>query len=329
MKGVMVWDYLMAGITVLVGVAEAAHLAGMIFGWSFGRCTLLFAVLLGIGCAAGAGIWFLSVRRHGAALYSREDVNGAAAPVRRHGDALPQEPKEEGRGRFIYVIFILLVISQLIFICMGDTDYREGDMTVETVGSFLQEDGIYRVNPLTGMPYTAGMPSRVKVLCLPSLYGFLCKLTGFSAAAVVRNIVPAVILLCSYAAYRALACSLFPREGGRRLRRACFMTIVSLLMWTGTYAFGMDGFGLLVCGWRGTSIRNGVLLPWLFSLCIRRKWLWTVLCIAAEACIVWTLYGCGTCLGVTAGMAAAHVLSKRLGRMRDASKRTPEEEGLI
>ena len=140
---------------------------------------------------------------------------------------------------------------------------------------------------------------------------------------------PAVILLCSYAAYRALACSLFPREGGRRLRRACFMTIVSLLMWTGTYAFGMDGFGLLVCGWRGTSIRNGVLLPWLFSLCIRRKWLWTVLCIAAEACIVWTLYGCGTCLGVTAGMAAAHVLSKRLGRMRDASKRTPEEEGLI
>ena len=114
----------------------------------------------------------------------------------------------------------------------------------------------------------------------------------------VWKVIPVVTLISSYTAFAMLAVSLFPKAGEKayREKRASFMTVVSLLMWVGAYQAGVDGFQLLCGGWMGVTIRNLVLLPWLLSLCIRKKWFWAVLCIPAEACIVWTLYGCGVCL---------------------------------
>ena len=37
-----------------------------------------------------------------------------------------------------------------------------------------------------------------------------------------------------------------------------------------------------------------------------------VLCILAEACIVWTLYGIGACLFVTMGMVLAEIVRKKV-----------------
>lgn len=186
-------------------------------------------------------------------------------------------------------------------------------MTVETVGSFLTTDAIYQVNPMTGQPYTQGIPSRLKILCLPTLYGSLCKWTGLSPGAVIWKGIPVAVLCSCYVAFGQLAHSLFPENGvsGQRVKRITFMTIVSLLLWAGTYQNGMDGFNLLCSGWRGVTIRNVVLFPWLMSLCLRRNYRLTVLCILAEACMVWTLYGCGVCMFVTAGMAVLQSFCRR------------------
>ena len=70
----------------------------------------------------------------------------------------------------------------------------------------------------------------------------------------------------------------------------------------------MDGFNVLFAGWRGVSIRNAVLIPYTVSLCIRKKYLHALLCVLAEACIVWTHYGLGACLVVILGMALIQFL---------------------
>lgn len=175
-------------------------------------------------------------------------------------------------------------------------------MTVETVGSFLETDGIYQVNPMTGQAYTEGMPARLKILCLPSLYGFFCRLSGLTPERVVTAVVPVWVFVSSYAAFSCVGKCLFPES---RKKRSCFLITTVILMWAGGSFYSMDGFDLLYCGYRGITIRNLVLIPWLISLCLRQKWLPAILCILAEACIVWTLYGMGACLLTAAGLFMA------------------------
>ncbi len=93
------------------------------------------------------------------------------------------------------------------------------------------------------------------------------------------------------------------------------MIVTALLIWVGTYLYGMDGFGILYSGWRGVTIRNLILMPWTVSLCLRRKWLPVLCCVMAEACIAWTLYGMGVCLFVAAGLCiVGYCLKIRLRR---------------
>ena len=168
--------------------------------------------------------------------------------------------------------------------------FQTQDMTLETVTSFLQTGKLYEINPMTGDFYEQGIPTRLKIFCLPTLYAAIGNAFKLNPETVVWHLVPAATLLLSYVSYGALGKTLFPDdEKNRRL----FLTIVALLFFAGSYAYGMEGFGLFHVGFQGTTIRNAVLLPWLFSLCLRKKWLLTILVVAAEACITWTLYGLG------------------------------------
>lgn len=292
-------DCFLTAVVTVIGLAEAAHLAGVYAGLSFFGCTLLFGGLLGAG--AVFGLVFLVIR--------------SRAGDFRKGTGAGTSGKAGKGERVLYVLFAGIVISQLIFAVLGNTVYRARDITLETAGSFLAADGIYRVNPLTGFPYRTGIPARLKILCLPTLYGCFSRMTGLEVEFVVRTLMPAVTILGCYGAYGALGRCLFPGNGKKR---ACFLLAVSVLIWTGTYLYGMDGFDLLYCGWRGVTIRNGVLLPWLLSLCLRKKWFSAFLCVLAEACIVWTLYGFGVCAVVLLGMAAAERAAGRIAGRKSA-----------
>jgi len=296
-------DALLQGGMLFIGAAEAAHLMTLVMGWSFHRCAGLFLGVAALLCVLGAGYLLLQIRNRMTIKCSLE----CSGP----GEGIPWG---------MAVVFAALLLSQLLFVCMGDCQYRQGDLTVETVESFLATDGIYQVNPLTGQPYTEGIPSRLKILCLPTLYGSLCKLLKISPLVLVHRIVPVVTLLGCYTAFAALGRCLF----SERKKRVCFLIAVAILLWTGTYLYGMDGFNLLYCGWRGVSIRNGVLLPWLISLCLRKKWFSVLLCILAEACMVWTFYGMGVCLLATVGMIVAGVCC---GFFRTSEKQVPSAVG--
>lgn len=271
---------------MILGLAELLHVGAVFLNWPISRCSKLFAAGLVVFLAAGIAFGVYCGRK--------------------------QEKKSfVGKNLIGYTLFAVLVVSQFIFICLGNESFRDGDMTVETVGSFLLYDGAYKVNPMTGNPYTAGIPLRLEILGLPTLYSMICDLTGLAPVLVVQKIVPVCVLLLAYVSFGSLSNVLFADEVRKK---RIFMTAVSLLVWVGTYMYGVDGFNLLCCGWRGVTIRNLVLIPWLFSLCIREKKFGILLCFAAEACMVWTLYGLGACVLVTVGMLVAGVLVKKYDR---------------
>ncbi len=330
-------DYLIQGEIVIIGAAEAAHLSSLLLKWSFSRCSMLFLGLAGAVCVLAAAALLLRNRKK--RRFGGENGRGQKKEGRRRRQSGPQR----GAERALFLLFAMILLSQLLYLCIGQNRYRQGDMTVETVGSFLAADGIYHVNPMTGFPFAEGIPLRLKILCLPTLYGSICRIFGLDSKVVVWEIVPMITLLSCYAAFASLGRCLFPDEGGEscggfaagqsaaggkasaagqstpgqailrrnRTGRLCFLIVVSLILWSGTYFEGMDGFQALYCGWRGTAIRNCVFLPWLLSLCLRRKWFSAVLCVLAEACMVWTLYGMGVCLLTAAGMAAAGILCRK------------------
>lgn len=272
-------DLLPLFIVVCIGLAEMAHLAGVLSGLPFHVCAWLFAVPVLLVLVLGACL----------GIYA----------------GLARGRKTDKKGKWYLVVFLLLVGAQIAFLCAYPGGYRQGDMTVEVVGSFLETDGIYRVNPMTGLAYETGIPTRLKILCLPTLYAALCRVLHMAPQVLVWRVIPILTLLGCYSAFLTVGKCIFPEDAGKR---RFFLLMTAALLWAGTYLYGMGGFQLLFSGWRGVSIRNLVLLPWLISLFLRKKKLPVLLCIAAEACITWTLYGLGVCLLVAAGLMITDLL---------------------
>ena len=292
-------DSLLLGMIAVLGTAEAAHIGAVAAKLSFSASVKIFSGLTAFLFFAAAIL--VSVRFFRA---------GSSRDLRQAGHRkLLVKPWEN--FTFLSVLFGLLVLSQAVFIVAGGGVYLGGDMTVETVESFLYTDGIYQVNPLTGAPYRGGIPLRLEILCLPTLYGALSRISGLPPYLVVWTLVPVMTLLLGYSAFYCLGRCLFPAD---QKRRRTFLIIVSLIFWAGGYHYVMDGFGVFYSGFRGTVIRNVVLMPYLLSLCLRRRRLAVFMCIAAEVCIVWTLYGAGVCLLTSAAMAVCSLAERKLNK---------------
>ena len=307
-------DALLAGWTAVIGIGEATHLAAAFFGFSLDRCCLLFGGL--ILALTGASAAFLICRgrknrgkshgnsygnNHGKRDGESRGVNRAFSAVRR-----------EGAGFFLAAA-VGLFLLQMGYLLFSGNVYVGGDITAETVAGFLADNGVYQTNPLTGLPYSEGLPERLRILCLPTLYSVLCRMFSLTPRVLLWRVIPCFTLILCYCAYSCVGRCLFPDSPGRRY---FFLAAVGLLLWVSCLTPGMDGFGVLFCGYRGVVFRNAVLVPWLFSLWLRQKRKLTVLCMLAEICLVWTLYGAGVCLLITAGLFAVELVLDRAGGPR-------------
>lgn len=179
-------DVIILAFIMLIGLTETIHLLNLFADVDFSATMMIPAV------AALGGIFTLSV----------------FGVVRVFMDFR--------KWRMPDVVFLLILISQIAFLLFGGFVYRQNDMTPETVRSFLQTQGVYLVNPLTGAPYTTGIPTRYKILCLPSLYASLCGLLSVDAAVMVRKIVPLAVLVLSYVSFRSLGSALFSEDEDKR-----------------------------------------------------------------------------------------------------------------
>lgn len=282
-------DTLLSGWITVIGIAEVTHMSAVILHFSLTRCTILFSCLISFVTLVSVMI----------CLFSRF-IKGRKP-----------EKKIFEKPSLLFIFSVVILLSQIFYILISGNVYLSRDMTLETVVSFLYTDGIYQVNPLTGAVYEGGLPLRLEILCLPTFYSILCRLFSMEPRTVVWLVMPCVMLICCYSAFRCLGRCLFSDS---TKKQDCFLASVAILLWVGSYALGIDGFGVLYSGWRGVVIRNAVLIPYLISLCLRKKWKLAVLCIVAEACLVWTFYGAGVCLLTAIGLSACGFIWRRTSK---------------
>ena len=282
-------DILIGGSLIIIGLTEVAHLAGCLLGWSFLSITDLLLVEVVIFVFAAALLLWIQGRR------TKQETKGQNA-----GNV-----GEKKLSKILAGVLAFLILLQMLRILTGGQAWLDGDMTVETVNTFLAENAVYTVDPLTGAAYTLRMSFRLKILCLPTLYGTISRWTGMAPVDVVYRLIPVLTLLLGYVAYGRLAEVLFAEDS---VKRRTFLLLVGILFSMGAYMPGVDGFDLFYGGFRGVTIRAVVLLPYLLSCLIERNYFGAVLCILAEACMVWTLYGAGVCLLITVGWLVLRVL---------------------
>lgn len=294
-------DILIGGSLIIIGLTEVAHLAGCLLGWSFLSMTDLLL--------AETVLFVLTVLL--VSLIGRKKkakaVNGAAQ------SGSGKNEVNAGMQWILTGALAFLILIQMLRILSGDRAWLEGDMTLETVNTFLAENAVYSVNPLTGTAYTAGMSFRLKILCLPTLYGTISRWSGMAPTDVVYRLIPCLTLGLGYFAYGKLGNAVFE---GNPIKMRTFLLMVGILFSTGAYMPGVDGFDVFCGGFRGVTIRAIVLVPYLIACLMEKKYFGAVLCILAEACIVWTLYGAGVCLLITAAWV---VLRKLLSLLENKS----------
>lgn len=283
-KDMGITDSMLTGGIVVIGLAEAAHLGAVVLGRSFSDCVFVF--LAGLVVAL-AGVAVLLIIR-----FSKNKLHEIKKPY----------SKEE---TVFAAVWLGMVLIQLLLTADSGKVYLTGDMTVETVNTMLTTDTVYQINPMTGQSYVQGIPMRLKMLCLPTLYAILCDIFQYDALELVWHVIPVFTLLGCYLAFYNVAKVLF---NGDRKKKSVFMIVVALLLWVGNYMYGMDGFGLRYAGFRGVSIRMLILIPYTISMVLRKKGKMVCLCVLAEACIVWTTYGLGMCLLVAAGLVFVEVV---------------------
>ena len=293
-------DLFLAGMCTMIGLAEGAHLGAIAKGQSVSVFSKYFCILLGVFLAMCCLV-ILAVR-----LFGKKGGDHEAKANKTPGK-LELLKGLEIQDKVLWAAFFALFAGQALWICLGTSVYQDQDLTLETVMSFLQTGKLYEINPMTGAPYEMGLPSRLKILCLPTLYASLSTLPKVSPEDVVWHFIPFVTLVASYLAYLSLGRTLFP-DSKRHL--GTFLLFVALLVFAGAYGYGMEGFGLLHVGFQGTTIRGAVLIPYLFSLCLRKKWRLAICVTAVEACIVWTFYGLGMGILVFAAFAGCHLFLK-------------------
>ncbi|MBQ8822383.1 MAG: hypothetical protein IJZ82_07045 [Lachnospiraceae bacterium] len=282
-------DLYVTGVIACIGAAEVAHLAGLFLGLGMGTVSLIwggFFALLLLFCIL---VWWKLGRR------DRKLV-----------------PCHKG----LPIGFLLLIFVQMLYIFCMQQLVTPGDITLETVTTFLQEDGIHRVNPLTGGAYINPLSMRYKILCLPTLYGAVCKLTGLLPEIAVCHIVPLIVLGGCYFSYYKLSGILFGKHLGKRYT---FLILVALVLWMLDGATYLEGYGLLQGGYMGTTIRGLILIPYTLQGGLSKQWWKCALCVLAELCVCMTLWGLGFCLLITTGLVILHWCEERKSLKEAAS----------
>lgn len=268
----MLGEKLIERSIILFGIAQVLHLAALFGGLSVSLCA---KAALPLWIAALVFFFVSDFRKR-----RQNNEDGSKSEV------LSGIRKYPG-----YVLaFLFLVTLEIIFNCFMHAPLTTGDITGETVQTFLREDAVYTVNPMTGMPFTSGMPLRQKILGLPFLYTLLSRLTSCSSAYLIYRVIPMFTLIFAYIVYGLWARFLFPKNFKNQM---IFLLFTAFVFQFGCYGSATDSSLLLFGGWRGETIRACILLPYALLCLMKKRYRGVVLCILAEACMVWTLYGAG------------------------------------
>jgi len=290
--------YLIGGI-VCIGLAEVTHLISGYSGWSFSRCANMLGKVwiyatLGMLVAGGASLF---LRR----VLSKKKGNRDKAQVELFTSA-----------DFIACVLLAVMLAVVICRVLFSTDVSfYADNTMETAAAFLQTDKMFSVNPFTGNELQMELPSRFRILCLPTIYATLSKTFQIELTVLMLKVIPIWMVLCSVIAFSLLGKAFWPEK---RFYRICFLLIVCILFFVTDSCMGQTGYLLFHQGFTAGALRVAVLLPMTLFYLLEKRFVCLWLPIACEGCVCWTFFGTGWCLAFVVVWAVVWMISGLLGR---------------
>lgn len=217
-----------------------------------------------------------------------------------------QEKPETG----LLLLCLILFVAGCVRIFMLQPDVT-GDFTLETIRTTLSTNTIYEYNSLTGRLIEEGMPIRQEILTLPFFGAFLCRMFGADAQLVVYKVLPCFVLLLSLFTAYFLAEHLFMNN---RKSRQIFLLAYGMLLLLGDSSSPMPAYEILHRGFTGSAWVCGFLTSLVLYCCIQKKWLFLLLCLAAEIFLHWTTYGLGFGVLVVVGCLMVSAVRSVLAR---------------
>ncbi len=283
--------WLVTGLWVLLGCAEAAHLITLMTDKSLQTYTQLCTVFVIAGALVYTGTVFWMKRK-----------------------GLIVSGEKSGGGNPLYkVLFAFLAGLILVHFLRGYVPDLQDAVYEIAIGN-VESGSLMSVHPFLGRESDAAMPLRMQILGLSSLYSGLITISQQSPYIIICKIVPVAVLTCAVLVYRAFAQKLFPQDTDKQW---LFMSLVVFIFLITSKSEGLAGYRLFYAGFSGETVRGAVLLPYTLYVSWQKKWLLAVLAVLAEACLVWTTFGIGYCAVIIVCMFALHLWADR--RCKDAA----------
>ena len=277
--------WLITGLWVLLGCAEMAHLITIITNRSLQTYTTLCSVLVLAGLFAYIGIFVYWYHGHKKSIAYSGKVTISPAML----------------------VFALLA-GMTIYRLFGDYVPDLQDAVYEIVIGNLESGSIMTAHPFLGIDAEAGVPMRLQILGLSSLYSALITFSQQSQYMIMCKMVPLGVWVLSILIYWAFAEELF---SGNHHKKWLFVSMVACLYLATSGSEGMAGYRLFFAGFSGETIRAVLLMPYTLYVCWRKKWSLAVIAVLAEVCLVWTTYGLGYCFIIAVCMFGVHLLMDR------------------
>ncbi len=285
--------WLVTGLWVILGCAEAAHLITLITDRSLQTYTQLCGIFVAAGMLVYVGILCWMHRKW----------------------PKPERINLERKVLWQGVLFAALTVLTLVHFLQGYVPDLQDAVYDITIGN-VESGRIMEVHPFLGQAGGSGMPLRMKILGLSSLYSSLITISQQSIYMIMCKMVPIVIWCCTMLVYQAFGEKLFPHN---REKRWLFLSMIALFLLITSKSTGLAGYRVFFAGFSGETIRGVLLMPYALYVSWQRKWLLAVLSIVVEACLVWTTWGIGYCTVIVVCMLLVHLWAdrrcKHAGRM--------------
>ncbi|MCR5720444.1 MAG: hypothetical protein K6F84_07750 [Lachnospiraceae bacterium] len=291
------------GLVTLILWGGFFNIAGVFLNVSFDLCQKGMAVAVILMCVPGI---------FGVASKIRNLVSdGDNTLARNLQDVIDIGSDKEAFSKKILgilaVISLIILGIQIYMVSCGRFLYTDGDMTAEFSNSIVKYKSFYNINPLRGVEFTEGMPVRIKALCLPALYALLSVLLKINVTKFVWAVIPIVVITAVYMVSFSLADCVLKNK----VKALACVILVEILVFVGNYGYTQRGFLLMGSAFRGTVIRDCVLVP-LFIYCfMKKRYLLCVMCAVAEAVTVWTLYGAGLIIPAWVILGVISLMSRK------------------
>ena len=281
--------WLITGLWILLGCAEAAHLITIMTDRSLQTYTVLCGVFVLAGLLAYMGLWILARRR----TETSKKTAGRATI---------------GHSPFLVCFVVLAGMTVYHFIDGYVPDLQDAVYEI-TLGN-VESGSIMTVHPFLGNVTEASMPMRMQILGLSSLYSALITISKQSPYIIMCKVIPLAVWGLSILLYAAFAEELFQENAHKRW---LFLSVVVLIYLVTSGSVGLAGQRLFYAGFSGETIRAVLLMPYTLYVSWQKKWHLTVLAVLAEACLVWTTFGVGYCFLIAVCMFVVHLWIDRRG----------------